>query len=230
MFSLFLIRFVIAVCFWYWSHGGISRQRLCFPFGSTRNFPVPLPIFFRLPKGLQSAPWRQSTNPGERRRQANPCRTSAKIENSNRFTFCRRMLGEGWRRCGFWSRAAISSSMTNVEANSGGLSFRLSSQQYALKEQNKRKTVFTSYNCSMFWLFKCKWYMLVMLCSLVHAFNLIWHLTLNSLTCTQSSPNQVSIKSSCKCVLFCTDGLQSVFHWCAVSSFDLQPGSESVSY
>lgn len=66
--------------------GGISRRRLCFPFWLNEKISSAssnLFFFFpRLPQGLQSAPSRQSTNPKERRRRANPCRTSAKTENS----------------------------------------------------------------------------------------------------------------------------------------------------
>lgn len=116
------------------------------------------------------------------------------------------MRGEDWHCCEFWNWTVISFSTTNMEANRGGLSFTASSsssssssrseRKHSLKtNKTKKKTVLMSYNCSMFWLFKWKLYMLVMLYHLAHAFNLIWHLTLNSLTCAQSSLNQVAIKA-----------------------------------
>lgn len=100
-----------------------------------------------------------------------------------------------------------------------------SEMKCSLKTNKPRKKVLMSYNCSMFWLFKWKLYMLDMFYSLVHAFNLIWHLTLNSLTCAQSSLNQVAIKAVNVC-LFCSHSFQKGFYWCAVSPFDLMLASE----
>lgn len=194
MFSLSLIWFAIPVCFRYWSHGGIIWQRTLFPFWLNKNFPVPLPIFSVCPRvfrvhrdhraPIQKRGGVRQTPAGPQQRQKAVIGLHFVVEWANEWTL------EHPTTIYFFT--------THVEANRGGLSFTSSPSRRETKRSLKTtttKTFLMSYNCSVFRLFKWKSYMLVMLYSLVHAFNLIWHLTLNSLTRAPSSLNQDVIKA-----------------------------------